>query len=211
VPNEFYLQDSRSHVGDGLTFWAKDGRGYVTDLDKTELFTKEQACNHRDTDIPWPKAYIDVRAHHGVDCQLMDEEANQATLVPGCRVYVQVCGDWNGNDVYWVGATRRGMVTENLDLAANLEHEGAAFMFADQAQRGQRKLWSCDYIDTIKRRLVHRQDVNIKEALRGTGIKLVKPKPPRMMIFNCEGCGRFISDAQRYREDCRNCGTSNTP
>ncbi|SDH70658.1 hypothetical protein SAMN05444503_105219 [Pseudomonas sp. BS3767] len=59
--SQFYLQDSRSHVGDGLTFWALGG-GYTTNLDKAELFTLKQARGNRDTDIPWPKAYIDERA-----------------------------------------------------------------------------------------------------------------------------------------------------
>ncbi|SDJ40288.1 hypothetical protein [Pseudomonas abietaniphila] len=211
MADQFYLQDSRSYVGDGLTFHGKEHRGYYTDLDKCHLYTQEQACGHRDTDIPWPKDYIDARAHHGVDCQLMDEQANQAMLVPGCRVYVQVCGDWNGNDVYWVGAKSRGEVTENLDLAAEMEFEGASFMFADQAQSGQRKLWACADIDSIRRRLVHRHRVSIKDALRGTGIKLIKPKKPREMMFNCHGCGRFISDRQRFQHDCLNCGADNRP
>ncbi|WP_256580059.1 hypothetical protein [Pseudomonas sp. PE-S1G-1] len=42
---------------------------YVTDLAKAQVFTREGACDHRDTDIPWPKAYVDARARIGVDCQ----------------------------------------------------------------------------------------------------------------------------------------------
>ncbi|WP_339416198.1 MULTISPECIES: hypothetical protein [unclassified Pseudomonas] len=105
------------HCFEGLSFWGFGGSGYVTDLTKAqaEVFTKDGACDHRDTDIPWPKAYIDAQA----------------------------------------------------------------------------------------RRLVERDDVNIKDALRGTGIKLAKPKGPKMMVFNCNGYRRFISGAQRYREDRR--------
>jgi hypothetical protein len=210
MSRQFYLQDSRSHVGDGLQFWGKDRRGYVTDLDASELFTQEQATSHRDTDIPWPKDYIDARAHWGVDHQLMDEHASDAMLTPGCRVYVHVPGDWNGNDVYWIGFNR-GQVTEDLGRAANISIEQAREQFADGIAAGTRKLWSADYIDTIRRRLVHRQDVDLKQALRGTGIKLIKPKPPREMVFNCTGCGRFISDRQRFQHDCRNCGQDNRP
>lgn len=72
-------------------------------------------------------------------------------------------------------------------------------------------VWPKPYIDAHTRRLVECDDVNIQEALRGTGIKLPKPQKPKMMMFNWYSCGRFISDAQHYREDCRNCGTSNTP
>ena len=31
--SEFYLQDSRDYVGDGLSFWAQGG-GYTTNIDK---------------------------------------------------------------------------------------------------------------------------------------------------------------------------------
>ncbi len=50
----------------GAGRWALGG-GYTTNLDKAELFTLEQAKGKRDTDIPWPKAYIEERAHLGVD------------------------------------------------------------------------------------------------------------------------------------------------
>lgn len=210
MTRQFYLQDSRNHVGDGLQFWAKDGKGYVTDLDRAELFTKEQACSHRDTDLPWPKDYIDQRAHYGVDHQLMEQEASDAMLVQGCRVYVHVTGDWNGNDVYWVGFNK-GQVTEDLGRAANIKLEDAREHFAKGIAGGTRKLWSADYIDTIRRRLVHRQDVDIKKALRGTGIKLPKPwRPSYGRAMNCHGCGRFITESQRFGE-CPNCGAENRP
>ncbi|MBP0948897.1 hypothetical protein JTA33_00345 [Pseudomonas sp. 20GA0080] len=208
--SQFYLQDSRSHVGDGLTFHGKEHRGYYTDLDKCELYTLERATGHRDTDIPWPKDYIDARAHYGVDCQLMDEAASDAMLVHGCRVYVQVPGDWNGNDVFWIG-WNKGQVTADLGRACNLNLDQSRIEFAADLATGLRKLWSADYIDTIRRRLVWRQNVDIKQALRGTGIKLVKPRPPREMVFNCTGCGRFVSDRQRFQFDCRNCGQDNRP
>ena len=210
MSRQFYLQDSRSHVGDGLTFHGKEHRGYYTDLDKCELYTAEQATGHRDTDIPWPKDYIDARAHYGVDHQVMDEHASDAMLVLGSRVYVQAPGDWNGNDVYWIGFGQV-QITADLGRAANISIEQAREQFAGDIATGVRKIWSADYIDSIRRRLVWRQDVDLKQALRGTGIKLVKPKKPRTMIFNCDGCGRFISDTQRYLNDCRNCGQDNRP
>ncbi|QJI38261.1 hypothetical protein [Pseudomonas sp. ADAK13] len=210
MDDQFYLQDSRSHVGDGLTFHGKAHRGYYTDLDKCELYTKEKACGHRDTDIPWPKQYIDERAHYGVDCQLMDEQASNAMLEPGCRVYMQVPGSWNGNDVYWMG-WNKGQVTADLGRACNLNLEQSRIEFAAELSAGTQKLWSADYIESIRRRLVWRQDVDLKQALRGTGIKLPKPKKPREEVFNCGGCGRFISYMQRYREDCQNCDKNNAP
>lgn len=52
--SQFYLQDSRPRacVGDGLWFWSFGGSGYVTDLDKAQLFTQDGALDHPGTDIP---------------------------------------------------------------------------------------------------------------------------------------------------------------
>lgn len=208
--SQFYLQDSRSHVGDGLTFHGKNHHGYYTDLDKCELYTLEQATGYRDTDIPWPKDYIEARAHYGVDHQVMNEQASDAMLVPGCRVYLQAPGAWNGNDVYWIG-WKQGQVTADNGLACNLNLEQARIEFAVDLSTGARKLWSADYINTIRRRLVWRQDVNLKEALRGTGIKLAKPVKSRSgsSLQNCSGCGRFVSSPSY--DDCRNCSADNRP
>lgn len=68
----FYLQDSRSYVGNDMLFWAKDGKGYTTDLRQAEVFSKEDVITRhrcRETDIPWPKDYIDARTRPAVDMQ----------------------------------------------------------------------------------------------------------------------------------------------
>ncbi|PAA14432.1 hypothetical protein [Pseudomonas fragi] len=67
------------------------------------MFTRDGACGNRDTDYPWPKQHIDERAYYVVDCQFVDEQASNAMLEVGCRVYLQVPSSWNGNDVYWMG------------------------------------------------------------------------------------------------------------
>jgi hypothetical protein len=68
----FYLQDSRSYVGNDMLFWGIDGRGYTTDLRHAAQFTLEDAARQnrsRETDIPWPVAYIDARQKPVVDMQ----------------------------------------------------------------------------------------------------------------------------------------------
>jgi len=124
--DEFYLQDSRSYVGNDMLFWAKGGNGYTTDLRLAQVYTKADALaqhQSRETDIPWPKDYIDAKTRPAVDMQYVKRD----------------------------------------------------------------------------------------EALAGTGIVLVKRKPPTIMRFNCSGCGRFISDLDRYSTDCSNCGADNRP
>ena len=68
----YYLQDSRDYVGNDMLFWAIDGKGYTTDMRQAHVYTKAEAvAQHqaRETDIPWPKAYIDARTRPAVDMQ----------------------------------------------------------------------------------------------------------------------------------------------
>ncbi|MDD3675820.1 hypothetical protein [Thauera propionica] len=77
VMDEFYLQDSRSYVGNDVVWWARDGNGYTTDLSKAHVFTREEAQRQHDarpTDIPWPKRYIDAKTRPAVDMQYIRRE-----------------------------------------------------------------------------------------------------------------------------------------
>lgn len=73
----FYLQDSRSYVGNDMLFWATLG-GYTSDVSKAQTFSQEKAVaqhERRDTDIPWPKDYIDARTRLAVDMQYVKHAA----------------------------------------------------------------------------------------------------------------------------------------
>jgi hypothetical protein len=73
----YYLQDSRSYVGNDVLWWAKDGNGYTTDLSKAHVYTKAEAISQhesRETDIPWPKDYIDGKTRPAVDMQYIKRD-----------------------------------------------------------------------------------------------------------------------------------------
>jgi hypothetical protein len=77
MPDEFYLQDSRSFVGNDMLFWAKNGQGYTTDMRLAHVYTKAEAVarhESRITDIPWPKAYIDAKTRPAVDIQYVKRD-----------------------------------------------------------------------------------------------------------------------------------------
>jgi hypothetical protein len=79
--DEYYLQDKRQMVGNSMYWWRKNGAGYCCDVREAHVYTREQAfAQHRcrDTDIPWPKAYIDARVAHHVDFQRVDLELARA-------------------------------------------------------------------------------------------------------------------------------------
>lgn len=73
----FYLQDSRSYVGNDVLWWAQNKSGYTTDLRKAHVFTKDEAQrqhNSRPSDIPWPKEYIDGKTRPAVDMQYIKRD-----------------------------------------------------------------------------------------------------------------------------------------
>lgn len=201
----FYLQDARQHayVGDGLAFHCKEGKGYATDLDKAELMTREEAISanqRRSTDIPWPQDYIDGKSHFGVDCQYLKDDDACKMVTPGCLFVYQMPNKWNGNDVYWSYSGHD--VGPNFNLAINLPYP----------LRSDRVAWPLEYIKTKTRRIVHRQNVSIKQALRGLGITLKKEPVYKSPPVKCEHCGRFLKEQQRY-DPCPNwkCGGDNRP
>lgn len=72
----FYVQDSRSYVGNDVLWWALAG-GYTTNLLKAEVFTFDRARRihlSRNTDIPWLKSYIDDKTRPAVDMQYIRRE-----------------------------------------------------------------------------------------------------------------------------------------
>jgi hypothetical protein len=81
----FYLQDSRSYTGNCMMWWAVGG-GYTSRLGDAAVYTLEAAQtlhNARETDIPWPKEYIEQRTALTVDHQYCkrDEALADSSLV----------------------------------------------------------------------------------------------------------------------------------
>lgn len=115
----YYLQDSRSYVGNDVLWWAKDGNGYTTDLSNAHVYTKADAIAQHEsrlTDIPWPKAYIDAKTRPAVDMQYINR--NEALAGTGIvlrkpeKIRRQVtncagCGRFVGERDIWSGACPR--------------------------------------------------------------------------------------------------------
>jgi hypothetical protein len=114
----YYLQDSRSYVGNDVLWWAKDGNGYTTDLSKAHVYSKADAILHhemRSTDIPWPKAYVDAKTRPAVDMQYIKRDealagtgivlrkpAKPAREVPRCHG----CGKFLSERQFWTDGCR---------------------------------------------------------------------------------------------------------
>ena len=76
----FYVQDSRTYVGNDMLWWRKGNRGYTTNLEEAEIYTKEEIQKKflgnsvRESDIIWPFEQINSIARRTVDMQYTNSE-----------------------------------------------------------------------------------------------------------------------------------------
>lgn len=186
-----------------MSWWAKDGAGYTTDIGKAQEYTKEQAQaqhNCRETDIPWLKAYIDLLAHPAVDMQYVRRADSDA--IADTEFYLQYADDWDGNDIIW-------LMGGEFDFSADLSKAFVSTKTCDDPSN--LVPWSKKYIDAHTRKTVNVKNVKRDEALFGTGIILNKPQKYMKETYRCYGCGRIMSELQYYSATCAHCKTENRP
>lgn len=200
----FYLQDSRGYVGNNVSWWAKDGNSYTTNLSNAQLYTLDEAQRLHDsrvTDIPWPRDYVDVRVRQVVDMQYLKQ--SEAGPVSG-SFYIQNRSKFDGNDVYWL-TNERGGVSTDISKAM-------VFSFQDGVAKCDELVsWPLDYVRTKVRPSVDRQELKRDEALDGSGIVLTKQKKAKVERIKCHQCGCFMSEAQLWAGECPKCGADNRP
>lgn len=69
----FYVQDTRTVVGNCMSWWAKDCNGYTCHLKNAHVFTKGELTRvTRETDRVWPKEVVDDAASLQVDHQKLE-------------------------------------------------------------------------------------------------------------------------------------------
>lgn len=187
----FYLRDSRSNVGSTCLFWAKDGCGYTSDLNRAHVYTLEEAqrkFNSRHTDVPLCKDLVDELATVRVDCQCLDGFGKKS----GCDEYV-ICinGDWDGNDVYWLTLDFKSV---NYKSSAVFSHKSALLRSWELVEQGfDSTIYAKDDIDAIARRTFQAANINERRMITAAGIR----KPKRQRIRQTTG---------KTRGNCPHCG-----
>lgn len=76
----YYIQDSRSYVGNCVVFLGKDRNGYVCDITKAGLYTYEEAMSQhksRHTDIPWLKEDVENALKTFCDVQYLSKRQHE--------------------------------------------------------------------------------------------------------------------------------------
>lgn len=194
----FYLQDSRSYVGNSPLWWAKGSGGYTCDLDKAELFTEEEAMKlfeDRSTDIPWKKEDVENAVKRLVDAQYLkksDEDGFYSKLtkrqeekrVIAEQEHAAYClKEYKNNELF--------SIAEHIDLS-NVSDE---IDFVMAFEESKKKLdWHEHYYPTA----YLKEDEEIFQDLI-----------THDFIFKCEECNRYFHSIKRddeYMSLCDDCG-----
>lgn len=212
---QFYIQDTRSTVGNNVLWWAKGDNGYTTDLNKAEIYTLDEAqrkYNGRPSDLPWPKDYVDTLTHPAVDMQyLRREDAQKCDPEGALGFYVQASRRYDGNDVLW---RPMGGGAPTADLGAAQVHtldEAHRVMGSESMESTENTIWPKAYIDEKVRLAVSIERLKQTAAFRRSGIVFVKPAKAKREMIKCGECGRFMSQAQLWAGACPKCGADNRP
>ena len=65
----YFIQDSRSYVGNMMLFWGPERSGYLCCIDDAGRYPGSDLPGGRDTDVPWPVEYIEAKSARYVDAQ----------------------------------------------------------------------------------------------------------------------------------------------
>ena len=76
MSRKFYIQDTRTYVGNSVSWWRKNGAGYTCNLDEAWQVDEAHAksiCRCRKTDKMWPCDAVDKLAQRHFDMQRLEE------------------------------------------------------------------------------------------------------------------------------------------
>lgn len=116
--------------------------------------------------------------------------------------YLQDSRNYVGNDILWWGRNGCGYTTNLMDAEVYTKEEA----LSQHRSRISDIPWPKKYIDGKTRPAVDMQYACIKEALKGTGVKLTKPKKKRPTTgqerIHCGRCGKIFWSYNPYQELC---------
>lgn len=209
TPKQYYLQDSRSNVGDNLMFWGAAG-GYTSDIAAAEHFSEEKAFSQnasRPSDVPWPTDYLATHVRPVVDMQNV-KAVEAVPYAEGEQFYLQHPDrQYIGNDILFLAAGGTKKYTTDLTHAkvfSRTEVRAAALLLMPGI------FWPKVYIDEKSRFAADYHGADIKKALAQTTRTLAKPDKVLAYRHRCHGCGIFLS-ASSYYGNCPKCDTDNRP
>ena len=201
IKNKFYRTSQHSGVGSTVMFWAINGGGYVSDLEKAHIYTHEEAQSQvdmghfGDNEFPISVEHVDSLSMWRVDHQYLDPDVySYPTCIDQNDEYVaykKQC--WDGNDLGFASISGLSF-TFDYSSARTFNAKELDSMIAD----GDCDSWvfvAKSATDDIARRTFQFKNINRRKMILGAGIIGVKKKTRRSTTgktrWNCPECGRI--------------------
>ncbi|EKO3679208.1 hypothetical protein M3905_000890 [Vibrio metschnikovii] len=184
-------------VGSTVLFWAIDGRGYTTNIDRAEIYTREQAQRDVDNDwlrdkdeFPLSAESVNALAQWRVDSQCVKKAYPEFT--DPNNEYVSVkrnCFDGNdlafGTGMDWDFDYSNAKSFSSDDIDPYIESGNQNMYFVPRF-----------HADEIARRTFQKKNVNRRKMITAAGIVGLRTERKRQSTgktrFNCIICGKLI-------------------
>ncbi len=209
--DEFYLRDTRGNTGSSCMFWAEGGCGYTTNLDRSEVFSREDAQKYADRQyhfIPLSKSKVDALATIRVDMQYLKLNVDFSKGI----IINRHPGSYDGNDIYFDDGD--GGYTADYSQAKVYQDVEALKAMANQSGAALSK----SFLDSICRPTIQAKNINHRKMITGAGIKYRAPRKSRPTTGktrgNCPTCGKITWDYNPYEnaycsDSCEHRATTN--
>ncbi|HFQ4860144.1 TPA: hypothetical protein ACGUTL_001101 [Vibrio vulnificus] len=180
-----------------MMFWAIDGRGYTSNIDLAEIYTREQV--KRDVDNDWLRdkdefplcaESVNALSQWRVDCQYVKKTYPEFTD-PNDEYVLVKKGHWDGNDL----AFGTGI---GWDFDYSKAKSFSAFNVKAYIERAHPTLTIVPryHTDEIARRTFQKQNINRRKMISGAGVVGLRQKKKRKTTgknrFNCLICGKLV-------------------
>ncbi|HAS6095344.1 TPA: hypothetical protein I7145_11920 [Vibrio vulnificus] len=195
MKNAFYK--TNGFVGSSVMFWAIDGRGYTSNIDLAELYTREKV--QRDVDNDWLRdkdefplcaESVNALSQWRVDHQYVNKTYPEFTD-PNDEYVLVKKGLWDGNDLAlltgsaWDFDYSKAKSFSAFDVEAYIERDHPTLIIVPRY-----------HTDEIARRTFQKQNINRRKMISGAGIIGLRQKKQRKTTgktrFNCLICGKLV-------------------
>lgn len=213
MENKFYKTSAHGGVGSTVMFWAKDGKGYTSNVDEAHIYTLEEMQKKvvngslRNYDEhPLSAAQVNSLSTWRVDMQYINQDDHYPNSMDPNDEYVCVKkGYYDGNDLYF-----------NIGLGESYDYSKARVIDSKMVELhiGD-KVTGYFYVpksitDEKARRTFQFKNINRRKMITNAGIiGIKKPRPSKSSgktRHNCGECGKIVWEYDPYSiAYCRDC------
>tara|TARA_R110000787_G_scaffold63874_2_gene144727 strand:- start:145 stop:792 length:648 start_codon:yes stop_codon:yes gene_type:complete len=205
---EYFLTSRHGNLDSTVVFHNANEQGYGTDLNKLNVYSKEQAQkqhnNYGRDSLPILVSKAMEKCTERVDVQYIDLSKGLYINKPNYKVVVQIVGRYDGNDIQFKtkGGRSYDLTNDCIFELSELDNLGCGVA-----------IWCYEYIKSKTRKTLQQKNINIRSMCRGVKLQRKrKCSDSGLVRWNCPTCGKLSWQYSPYDFDgCKdlNCKSHN--